>query len=361
MTSISQNMAGVAVREAALYDKLTGSRVRCHVCLWRCSINPGKLGVCRMRRNDGGILKVLNYAAVSSAAVDPIEKKPLFHFFPGSSVFSLGTWGCNFHCRHCQNWEISCVEEPGGAGRGSQYLSPEEAVSLTEQHGCSGISWTYNEPTIWFEYTLDSARLAKQKGLYTVYVTNGYMTPEALDTIGPYLDAWRVDVKGFSDTLYQRLARVPHWRGILEVAQRAREKWHMHVEVVTNVIPTMNDDGEQLNGIAHWIRESLGELTPWHVTRFYPQHHLTHLPPTPVASLERALDTGRKAGLRFVYVGNVPGHDGENTICYNCGRLVVSRRGYITRVLGLEGSACSSCGADLNMRVAETRGTSPSL
>ncbi|HLC22987.1 MAG TPA: AmmeMemoRadiSam system radical SAM enzyme [Dehalococcoidia bacterium] len=339
------------LKEVTLYDRLPDSRVRCQICLWRCVINPGKLGVCRMRRNDGGTLYALNYSSVSSVAIDPIEKKPLFHFFPGTRVFSLGTWGCNFHCLHCQNWEISCVEQPGGEGRASQKMSPQDAITLAKQNQCAGIAWTYNEPTIWFEYTLDSARLARQAGLYTVYVTNGYMTPEALDVIGPYLDAWRVDIKGFSDGLYRTLAKIPRWRGILEVAQRAREKWGMHVEVVTNVIPTLNDDDGQLTGIANWIRGSLGELTPWHVTRFYPQYKLSDKPATPVATLERALQIGKKAGLRFIYVGNVPGHDGENTVCYNCGNLNISRRGYATKVVGLDGHSCKFCGVDLNMRV----------
>ncbi len=341
------------LKEAMLYERLAGSQTRCHVCQWRCRIGPGKMGLCRMRQNRDGVLHVLNYAQVSSAAVDPIEKKPLFHFFPGSQVFSLGSWGCNFHCRHCQNWEISCCE-PWEVGRTSQTISPRDAVELTRQHGADGLAWTYNEPAMWFEYTLDSAKLAKDAGLYTCYVTNGFMTPEALDAIGPYLDAYRVDVKGFSDAFYRSLARVSRWRGILEVTRRAREKWDMHIEVITNIIPTMNDDEEQLRGIASWIGEALGELTPWHVTRFHPQHHLQHLPPTPVPTLERAVEIGRAAGLRFVYLGNVPGHQDESTVCYSCGRTVVQRRGYETQVSGLEGSRCRFCGTELNFR-AKTR------
>ena len=185
-------------------------------------------------------------------------------------MLSFGTIGCNFHCIHCQNWEIACVEDPASARHKLREITPQDAVEMAVKNGCAGLAWTYNEPTIWFEYTLDSARLAHENGLYTVYVTNGYMTPEALDMIGPYLDAWRVDVKGFSDKLYRDLARVRHWRKILEVAERARHKWNMHVEVVTNLIPSMNDDDEQLSGIAAWIKEALGELTPWHVTRFHP-------------------------------------------------------------------------------------------
>jgi pyruvate formate lyase activating enzyme len=220
---------------------------------------------------------------------------------------------------------------------------------LAKGHHCTGIAWTYNEPGIWLEYTLNSARLAKENNLYTVYVTNGYSTPEALDTIGPYLDAWRVDIKGFTDSLYRKLAKVIRWRGILEVARRAKNKWNMHVEVVTNIIPTMNDDDQQLEGIANWIRDELGELTPWHVTRFYPHHHMGHLPPTPVATLEHAYEIGQKAGLKFIYAGNVPGHKSESTICYSCGKTLVQRSGYQTKVLGLEGSRCKFCKADANV------------
>jgi len=340
---------GDDVQEVYLYEKLPGSRVRCDICQWRCAINPGKLGVCRMRRNVDGVLYALNYAKVSSAAVDPIEKKPLFHFFPSSLAFSLGTWGCNFHCLDCQNWQISCVE-PMPEERGSRTLSPEASVELTKRKHCQGIAWTYNEPAIWFEYTLDGAKLAKDNSLYTAYVTNGYITPEALDMIGPYLDAYRVDVKGFSDQLYRDLAKVPKWRGVLEVAERAKEKWGMHVEVVTNIIPTMNDDDAQLEGIATWIRDGLGELTPWHVTRFYPQYQMLDLPPTPVATLEHACAIGHRVGLRFVYTGNVPGQGNENTVCHSCGNTNIRRVGYHAEIIGLKDSSCKFCGADLNMR-----------
>jgi pyruvate formate lyase activating enzyme len=342
------------MREAMLYEKLPNSRVRCHTCQWRCTIGLDKFGVCGMYQNKDGTLYNLNYAIVSSMAADPIEKKPLFHFFPGSLAFSLGTLGCNFHCKHCQNWEISSTDSKR-LGHGCQEIQPQAAIELAKRYQCQGIAWTYNEPAIWFEYTLDSAKLAKENNLYTVYVTNGYSTPEALDTIGPYLDAWRVDVKGFSDSFYRELAKIPHWREILTVAKRAKVKWKMHVEVVTNIIPTMNDDDEQLEGIANWIKDELGELTPWHVTRFYPHHHMMHLPPTPVSTLEHAYDIGRKAGLRFVYAGNVPGHHSENTICYSCGKLNVQRFGYQTQVVGLKDSKCKFCRAELNFRTLESK------
>ena len=337
------------MREAMLYEKLPNSRARCNTCQWHCRISPDKFGVCGMYQNKGGLLYNLNYARVSSVAADPIEKKPLFHFFPGTLAFSLGTLGCNFHCKHCQNWEIS-MADGSALWQGCREIQPQTAIELAKSHNCQGIAWTYNEPAIWFEYTLDSAKLAKQNDLYTVYVTNGYSTPEALDTIGPYLDAWRVDIKGFSDAFYRDLAKVPHWRKILEVTRRAKTRWNMHVEVVTNIIPTMNDDDRQLEGIADWIRDELGELTPWHVTRFYPQHRMMHLPPTPLSTIEHAYEIGRKAGLKFVYAGNVPGHQSENTVCYSCGKVNVQRFGYQTRVTGLADSKCQFCGAELSFR-----------
>ncbi len=330
-----------------LYEPLPNSRVRCNVCQWRCVVGPDKFGVCRVRQNRDGKLFVLNYALASSTAVDPIEKKPLYHFFPGSQVFSLGGWGCNFHCQDCQNWEIACTDIPPDA---SQIVTPEATIEVTRRYNAAGIAWTYNEPGIWLEYTLDSAKLARQNKLYTVYVTNGFSTPEALDIIGPYLDAWRVDIKGFSDAFYRNLAKVTKWRGILDVTKRAQEKWGMHVEAVTNIIPTMNDDEEQLRGIANWICLELGELTPWHVTRFYPHHRINNLPPTPTATLERAIAIGHEAGLRFVYAGNIPGHPSESTTCYSCGKLVVRRHGYQVQLMGLVGSKCRFCGAELNFR-----------
>ena len=338
------------MHEAMLFEDLHNSRIRCHICRWKCSIANGGTGVCRMYKNKDGKPYNLNYAMASSVAVDPIEKKPLYHFYPGTRVFSLGSWGCNFHCEGCQNWEISCVDfEP--SDRDSQNIPPAKAIQLALQNRCRGIAWTYNEPTMWFEYTLDSARLAKEKYLYTVYVTNGYMSLEALDTIGPYLDAWRVDIKGFNKEAYRKIARVANWEGILETAERAKNKWKMHIEVVTNLTPTINNDDEQLKNMAKWIKDKLGELTPWHLTRFYPKYKALDLEATSIADLERGMDIGKKAGLKFVYIGNVPGHGGESTYCYRCGTMIVERVGYDTNVVGLRGSKCCVCGSELNFRV----------
>lgn len=336
------------MKKAILYTRLKDNKVKCNVCPRRCTIAPDKRGYCGTRLNRGGTLYTLIYGKASSIAADPIEKKPLFHFYPGSSVLSFGTLGCNLRCKHCQNWQIAHAE-PDLEGRGLTDVSPEEAVRLAERYGCRGIAWTYNEPIIWLEYTLDTAKLCKEHDLYTVYVTNGYITPEALDAMGPYLDAFRVDVKGFSNDFYRWLAQVPDFTPILEAAIRAKEKWNMHVEVVTNIIPTHNDDEGQLRGIARWIRESLGVLTPWHVTRFYPYLELSHLYPTPVETIERAREIGFEEGLCFVYVGNIPGHPGEHTQCYNCKNLVIERRGYSLGRYEVEDGKCNFCGADLNI------------
>ena len=341
--------------EARLYESLDAGQVRCGTCQWRCRLNPDKSGACGMYQNSGGRLYNLNYARVSSLAADPIEKKPLYHFHPGSRVLSFGTLGCNFRCRHCQNWTISAPEASGAELAACREILPETAVAMALEQDCQGIAWTYNEPTIWFEYTLDTAMLCKESGLYTVYVTNGYATPAALDAIGPYLDAWRVDIKGFSDQLYKDLTGVPHWREILEVSVRAKEKWGMHVEVVTNVVPGLNDDDAQLGDIAAWIHRALGELTPWHVTRFQPDYQLSDLPATPPDTLERAADIGARAGLKFVYVGNLAGHPSETTRCPQCGREVIRRQGYRADDAGLKDGHCGHCGhcgADVNVVTA---------
>jgi len=339
------------MHEAMLYEQLEGGQVQCQLCQRRCRITPGKTGYCKTRLNQDGTLYSLVYDQVSSVAVDPIEKKPLFHFYPTTQVLSLGTFGCNFRCIHCQNYTISHVE-PGTERYHprSRKLAPEETVELAKQYDCGGIAWTYNEPTVWFEYSLDTAKVAKHSGLYTCYITNGYLTAEALDTLGPYLDGYRVDVKGFTTEFYRKLASVTEWKGILDTAVRAKDKWGMHIEVITNIIPTMNDDDEQLRALARWIVKDLGELTPWHVTRFFPYLELSHLPPTPIKTLEKARETGLKEGLRFVYVGNVLGHDAESTYCYHCGKLTIQRVGYQTRMVGVQNGKCKSCGADLNIR-----------
>ncbi len=338
------------MHEAMLYDMLPGNFVRCNTCQWHCRIAPEKAGVCERYENRSGKLFNLNYAHASSVAADPVEKKPLYHFYPGTLCFSLGSWGCNFHCHGCQNWSIACTTKQAQDAPAYE-ISPEESINLAQTHKCHGISWTYNEPTMWLEYTHDAARLAHKAGLYTAYVTNGYITTEALDALGPYLQAWRLDVKGFDADTYKKIAKISNWQTILECASRAKNKWGMHVEIVTNIIPSINDDNEQLRGIAEWISAELGELTPWHVTRFYPQHKMLEYPATPLATLEYARDIGHQAGLKFVYIGNAGMHQSTDTMCYSCRSLIIRRNGFRTDVLGLSGSRCKYCGAELNFRV----------
>jgi pyruvate formate lyase activating enzyme len=307
-------------------------------------LGDGELGFCRVRRNDGGRLAPLSYGRVAALHLANVERKPLYHFYPGRVMLSVGGLGCNFRCPGCQNRELSFADVPS-ALEAVDYVSPAQLVRDAAGRGLLGISWTYNEPAIWFEYTLDGARLAHERGLATSYVTNGSLTAEALDRIGPHLDAYRVDVKGFSTATYRRVANFPRWRGILQVAERARHRCDMHVECVTNLIPTVNEAEEELRGIAGWIAGSLGADTPWHVTRFVPHGDLSHLPPTPVKTLERAREIGLEEGLRFVYLGNVPGHPAENTCCPDCGRVLIRRCALGPAESRLRDGHCPDCGA----------------
>lgn len=332
--------------KAKLYERLPAGKLRCDVCNKHCVVALDKTGFCGAYRNTGGVLYSLNYAKVSSLAIDPVEKKPLFHFHPGSKAFSLGSWGCNFRCKGCQNWQIACPEDKG-AMEGASEVSPKKAVGMAISSSCGGIAFTYNEPGIWLEYALDTSKLAKECGLYTAFVTNGYSTKEALDELAPYLDAWRVDIKGFSKEAYKRLAKITDWEPILETAERAKHKWGMHVEVVTNITTGVNDDEEQLTNIAEWISTKLGNLTPWHITRFYPSYNMQDTPATPFEVMERAYKIGRSAGLHFVYMGNTPERTREDTLCFNCGRMVVERYGHQASVRGLDGSKCAFCGSEL--------------
>jgi pyruvate formate lyase activating enzyme len=328
-------------KESYLYARREGGMVECGTCQRRCVIPAGKPGWCHTRVNEGGRLYSEIYGEVSSCSVNPIEKKPVFHFYPGSRWLSLGSVGCNFRCPGCQNWEIAHWTE---GPTGTEYVAPEEAVSKARGAGCLGISWTFNEPTIWFEYTFDSARLAKACGLCTNYVTNGFMTEEALVMIAPFLDVYRVDIKGFSENTYERIGHIRKFRGILETARKAKE-CGMHVEIVTNITPGFNDDEAELRAIASWIKNTLGPGTPWHVTRFHPQHELGDIPPTPVSLLEKARFVGKDEGLWYVYLGNVPGHRGENTYCHACGELLIERYVFEIKEYRLKGNKCPKCGA----------------
>ncbi len=328
-------------RLALMQEGLPGKRVRCLLCPRGCVIAPGRRGFCRVRENRDGRLHTLIYGRVSSLSADTIEKKPVFHYQPGSMALSLGSLSCNLRCLHCQNWHIAHARSLIG---NRTFLSPEVMVNLALETQCQGVAWTYNEPTIWLEFALKGAELCKEKGLYTCFVTNGYITPRALDALGPYLDIYRVDVKGFSDSFYRELAHARDWKAILWAAERARSRWNMHVEVVTNVIPQWNDDERTLRSIARWLVSTLGKDTPWHVTRFIPHLRLSHLAPTPVEKLDRAREIGLEEGLRYVYSGNVPGHPGEHTYCPACGARLIARWGVGVREVFLQEGRCPECG-----------------
>ena len=323
-----------------------GERVRCLLCPHACRIAEGNVGVCGVRRNEGGALVALTYGRVSSIAVDPIEKKPVFHYFPGSTALSLGSVGCTMKCGHCQNWQISRAHVEDG---GLKDVEPAAAVQLAEKYGCRGLAFTYNEPVIWAEYVRDCGELAHEAGLYSVMVTNGYITREGLDYLAPAIDVWRVDVKGMTDEAVRTLCKVQHAATVLEMAERAKRFHHLHVEVVTNVVPGINDDEGQLRSLARWIAEALGPGTPWHITRFFPYLDFAHVPATPLETLRRAREIGREEGLHFVYLGNVAEPGGEDTVCTSCGAAAVRREGYTVIEQRTRDGACVRCGTPLGV------------
>lgn len=331
------------MKEALLYEVLSGREARCQVCPRRCIIPEGKSGYCHTRINKNGKVYSLIYGRVASLAISPIEKKPMFHFYPGSLWVSLGSYGCNFRCPGCQNWELAHAPIAMEMKRG-KFISPPELIKMSIAQGCRGISWTYNEPTIWLEYIRDGAELAKAKGLLTNIVTNGFITTEALDILGPFLDSFRMDLKGFRKKTYAQIAHIDDFTPILKSAERAKHRWGMHVEIITNLIPGVNDNEEELKDMAFWIKDALGRETPWHLTRFYPHYQFSHLVPTPLEVLERGREIGLGAGLLFVYLGNVPGHKGENTYCPKCRSLLIRRFHFDILENNLGQNKCLICG-----------------
>ena len=336
---------------ALLYEKLPNKSVRCNVCQRRCIIPNGGVGLCQTRINKNGKLYTTIYGIASAINNDPIEKKPVFHYRPGSLVLSLGTFGCNFRCKFCQNWDIAYANGLQDINRGIK-ISPKKAIALAEKYHADGIAITYNEPTIWLEYSLDVFKLSRGK-FYTVWVTNGYATKEAIDLIAPYLDIYRVDLKSFDDRFYQKLINVPKAAPVFEMTKYIHDQYpQIHIECVTNIIPGWNDSDNTIKKIARWIIKNLGPKTPWHVTRFYPAAQMMDTPPTPEKTLIRAREIGKKEGLQFIYLGNIATQTGENTYCPKCGALCVKRQGYHTQILAVDKKGhCSHCGEDLNIKL----------
>jgi len=317
-----------------------GDKVRCLTCERRCELADGQVGWCRTRQNREGTLYTLIYGAVSSLSCNPIEKKPLYHFYPGSVALTAGSWSCNLSCPWCQNWDISKQSPSGG-----EFIPPEEFVARARQHSCQGTSISFNEPTLSLEWSLEMFPLARQAGLYNTFVTNGTMTKAALELLlKAGLDGMNVDVKGDEEAVDEYCGADVEvvWRN----CQLAQERG-IWVEITTLVIPGVNDDDECLEGIARRIVAELGPETPWHLSRYHPAYRFT-APPTPVATLERAQEIGRQAGLRYVYLGNVPGHPGEHTLCPSCGIILV-RRGLLQlrRCDVTPDGRCPCCGQEI--------------
>ena len=347
-------------KEAVLWEPAEGQKVQCHLCSFRCRIGMGKLGHCNVRQNIGGKLYSLNYHKVCATNVDPIEKKPMYHFQPGSRSFSIAAVGCNFRCEFCQNWQISQAAamafDSGKRGQDAretqrrdalatlgEAIIPEQIVEAAVRSGCKSIAYTYTEPTIFMELCDDCARPAKERGLANVFVSNGYMTREAIDFAADWLDGINVDLKAFTEDYYKELcgARLaPVLDSIAYIAKQTK----IWIEITTLLLPGQNDSEEELKKLAGWLASEAGPDVPWHISRFYPQYKYTDSEPTPLESLQRAEEIGKAAGLHYVYLGNVPGMDGETTYCYKCHTKLIGRIGYRITANHIKDSKCPNCG-----------------
>jgi len=336
------------VKEAVLYKKLKDKKVRCNLCNHRCLISPGKRGICFVRENKNGSLYSLVYGIALAANIDPIEKKPLFHFQPGTESFSIATAGCNFRCEFCQNWNISQITKgPKGEIIGEK-LSPNEIVKKAKRTGCASIAYTYTEPTIFFEYAQDTAKLAKKEGITNVFVTNGYQTPETIKEMAKFVDAANIDLKSFSEKFYQKVCGAK-LKPVLD-SIKLMHKAGIWVEVTTLVVPKQNDSKKELTQIAQFIAK-INKSIPWHISRFHPDYKMLDAFPTPIETLEMAYGIGKKAGLKYVYLGNIITETKENTYCPKCNNLAIRRVGYQTEILGVDKKGvCSECGEDLSIR-----------
>jgi pyruvate formate lyase activating enzyme len=332
------------LKEAYLWSATDGA-VLCSLCAHRCRIADGERGLCGVRESRGGKLYSLVYGKLISRAIDPIEKKPFYHFLPGTLAYSIATAGCNFFCDFCQNWQISQMTHEDGTIYG-QDASPREIAVDAERRGCRSIAYTYTEPTIFFEFAYDTAKIAQTMGLKNVFVTNGYQTPETIEKMAGVIDAANVDLKAFSDDFYKercgaRLAPV------LKAIELMHDKG-IFLEVTTLLVPGQNDDKDELARLAEFIASVSSDI-PWHVSRFHPQYKQSNGKPTPPETIFSAIEIGKSAGLKYVYAGNLPAGRYENTYCPNCGKIVIERSGFSSRNTGLDGSRCRSCGTDLNI------------
>jgi pyruvate formate lyase activating enzyme len=332
------------MKQAMFQEPKEGKKVLCGLCSHRCLISPGHRGICAVRENRDGTLVSLVYDRIIARNIDPIEKKPLFHFLPGSLSYSVATPGCNFRCKHCQNADISQLSRDRGGMVPGEPASPAEIVEAAQRRHCASISYTYTEPTIFFELAYDTAKLARKAGLKNVFVTNGYITPEALREISPFLDAANIDLKGFSDDFYKKVCGA-RLQPVLD-SIRLYKELGIWIEITTLVIPGHNDSENELRQIAQFVR-SVGVDVPWHVSRFHPTYQLMDQPVTPVKTLKRARQIGLDAGLRYVYEGNIPG-EGEETLCWSCGKTLMKRYGFSVEENHVKDGKCGYCGAKMD-------------
>ncbi len=316
----------------------TGDYVACQLCPKGCLISDGHRGDCRVRENQGGVLYTMVYGNPCAVHADPIEKKPFYHFLPGSLAFSLATAGCNLHCLYCQNWQIS-QRRPEEVD--SSALPPADVVTYARQYNCPVIAYTYSEPTIFYEYMLHTARLARAENLRSVVISAGYINQAPLRELCGTVDAIKIDFKGFSQDFYQRVCDAT-LQPVLE-AMKCIQRQGVHLEIVTLVVPTLNDDPDELRGLCRWIVQELGPDVPTHFSRFHPQYKLTGLPSTPVETLELAWSTALEEGIRYPYIGNVPGHLGDNTFCHRCGEMIIRRLGFSILEYHMVGGKCEYC------------------
>ncbi len=327
--------------ETLVYEKLDNGKVRCGICNHFCTIDKGRRGICNVRENQGGRLISLVHGRLIARGVDPVEKKPIFHLMPGSLAYSIATVGCNFRCSFCQNADIAQMPtDQDGLIQGVE-VSPEQIVDAAVRNRCASIAYTYTEPAVFIETVLGTAKIATGRGIFNILVTNGYMSREVINMVAPYIDAANVDLKAFDDGFYRKYckARIEPVKEDL----RLMKSLGILVEVTTLLIPGLNDDPHQLAAMAAFIANELGVETPWHVSRFHPCYRMTDRDPTPASSLKRAVLAGKAAGLRYVYTGNAPGLENENTLCHNCGRILVKRTGYGISSAITADSRCPDC------------------